>query len=85
MNSLSTVFLNDSIITDIEALCASDPEYLKARSEFYEIADRIEKLADPGLYDAFERSLWGYLNRTADLYYLYGLGLRQEVLQALSQ
>ena len=83
MNSLPSLFLNDTIDDEIEAFCASDPEYHKAKQGFYEIADQIEKLTDPSLYDAFEKSLWDYLYRTADLYYLYGLGLRQEVLQAI--
>lgn len=83
MNMLPSLFLNDTINTEIEAFCAGDPEFTKAQQEFYEITDQIEKLADPGLYDAFERSLWAYLYRTADLYYLYGLGLRQEILRTI--
>ena len=81
MNNLSSLFLNDTVDEEIEAFCASDPEYLKTKQEFYEIADQFEKLAGPGLYDVFEKSLWAYMYRTADLYYLYGLGLRQEILQ----
>lgn len=85
MSTLPSLFLNDTIVTEIEAFCADDPEYHKARQEFYEITDQFEKLADPSLYDAFEKSLWAYLYRTADLYYLYGLGLRQEILRALEK
>ena len=83
MNTLPSLFLNETVIENIEAFCASDPEYHKAKQGFYEIADQIEKLTDPSMYDAFEKSLWAYLYRTADLYYLYGLGLRQEFLQAI--
>ena len=83
MNTLSSLFLNDAIVAEIEAFCACDPEYHNARQEFYEIAGQIEKQTVPGLYDAFEKSLWAYLYRTADLYYLYGLGLRQEILRAM--
>ena len=83
MKTLPSLFLNDTVINEIEAFCASDPEYQEAKQGFYEIADQIEKLAEPDLYDAFEHSLWAYLYRTADLYYLYGLGLRQELLRAM--
>ena len=83
MNVLPSLFLNNTITNDIETFCAGDLEYHKARQRFYEIADQFEKLAGPGLYDAFEQSLWAYLYRTADLYYLYGLGLRQEILRNL--
>ena len=83
MNTLPSLFLNDTIDDEIEAFCASDPEFMHTKQEFYKITDQIETLASPDLYDAFEKGLWAYLYRTADLYYLYGLGLRQEVLQAI--
>ena len=83
MNTIQSLFLNDTINAEIEAFCASDPEFAKVKQEFYETANQIAELIAPGLYDAFEKSLWAYLYRTADLYYLYGLGLRQEVLQAI--
>ena len=85
MNAIQSLFLNDTINTEIEAFCAGDQEFTKAQQEFYEITDQFEKLADPSLYNAFEKSLWAYLYRTADLYYLYGLGLRQEILGALEK
>ena len=84
MNALPSLFLNDTIDAEIESFCASDPEFMRAKQEFYKITDQIETLASPDLYDAFEKGLWAYLYRTADLYYLYGLGFRQEVLQTLS-
>ena len=83
MNALPSLFLNDTIDAEIEAFCASDPKFAKAEQEFYEIANQIAKLVGPGLYDAFERGFSRYMNRTADLYYLYGLGLRQAVLQTI--
>ena len=83
MNTLPSLFLNETVIENIEEFCASDPELAKTKQGFYKIADQIEELAGPGLYDAFEKSLWAYLSRTADLYYLYGLGLRQEVLRTI--
>ena len=83
MNSLPSLFLNDTIVTEIETFCASDPEFMRTKQEFYKITDQIETLASPDLYDAFEKGLWAYLYRTADLYYLYGLGLRQEILQTI--
>lgn len=84
MNTLPSLFLNDTIVSEIETFCANDPEFVCAKQEFYRISDQIETLADPDLYDAFEKGLWAYLSRTADLYYLFGLGLRQEILQNLS-
>ena len=85
MNSLPSLFLNDTIVTEIEAFCASDPEFMRTKQEFYKITDQIETLASPDLYNAFEKGLWAYLYRTADLYYLYGLGLRQDILRAMNK
>ena len=85
MNMLPSLFLNDTIDAEIEAFCASDPEFAKIEQAFYETANQIAKLVGRDLYDTFEKGFVKYINRTADLYYLYGLGLRQEVLQALSQ
>ena len=83
MNTLPSLFLNNAIVTEIESFCASDPEFMRAQQEFNKITDQIETLASPDMYDAFEKGLWAYLYRTADLYYLYGLGLRQEILRTL--
>ena len=84
MNTLPTLFLkNDALDAEIEAFCASDSEFLKIRQEFYQTADEIAALVGSDRYDAFERNFGAYLCRTADLHYLYGLGLRQEILQAM--
>lgn len=84
MNTLSSLFLNDTVDAEIEAFCASDPEYLKTKQEFYETAEKIALRVGFDLYDAFEKSLGAYWTRASDLYYLYGLGFRQEVLRSLS-
>ena len=84
MNTLSSLFLNDTIDAEIEAFCASDPEFMKAEQDFEEIASQIAKLVGFDLYDAFERGFRKYINLASDLYYLFGLGLRQEILQNLS-
>ena len=83
MNSLPSLFLNDTIDAEIEAFCASDPEFAKAKQEFYKVSNQIAELVGRDLYNAFEKSLSAYWLRASDLYYLYGLGLRQEFLQAI--
>ena len=85
MNTLPSLFLNDTIDAEIEAFCAGDPEFVSAKEQFYSIANEIAKLAGRDLYDAFETSLGAYWTRASDLYYLYGLGLRQEILGALEK
>ncbi|RKI71047.1 hypothetical protein D7V91_01715 [bacterium 1xD42-67] len=83
MDAIQSLFLNDTVIDEIETFCANDPELVRRKQRFYSTADEIAKLAGHDLYDAFEKSLGDYLYRTADLYYLYGLGLRQEIFRTL--
>lgn len=84
MNAIMPLLLeNDALDAEIEAFCVSDPEYLKTKQEFYKTANEIAALVGFDLYDVFEKSFSAYLFRTADLYYLYGLGLRQDILQAI--
>jgi len=84
MNTVLRLFLENEAIDDrIEEFCNSDPEYLRAKQQFYEAEEELVKRIGLDLYDAFERSFSQYLYRTADLYYLFGLGFRQEVLRAM--
>ena len=85
MNTLPSLFLNDAIDAEIEAFCASDPKFVEAKQQFYAAAHEVKKLVGRDLYDALETSLGTYWNRASDLYYLYGLGLRQEILQVLEK
>lgn len=83
MNTLSALFLNDTIDAELEAFCAGDPAYAKAETEFYETAHIIAQQVGFDRYDAFERRFNAYLHRASDLYYLFGLGLRQEILEKI--
>lgn len=84
MNALPSLLLhNDDLEAQLESFCANDPEFASAKEQFYETANQIAHLVGFDLYDTFEKGFSQYLYRTADLYYLFGLGLRQEILQAL--
>ncbi|MEH2937609.1 hypothetical protein [Lawsonibacter sp. JLR.KK007] len=85
MNTLPSIFLNDTIDAEIEAFCASDPEFVQAEQDFKEIARQIAQLVGFDWYDAFEKRFTKYMYRTSDLYYLYGLGLRQDILRAMGK
>ena len=75
---------NPGLVEQIEAFCARDPAYIQARQAFYETAHQVAERTGFDLYDDFERRFITYMGRAADLYYLFGLGLRQEVLYALA-
>lgn len=84
MNTLPALFLeSEALDSELEAFCNNDPKYLQASQEFYEAAEEFSKHVSPDLYNTFEKRFNTYLFRTADLYYLYGLGLRQDILRAI--
>lgn len=83
-NNLKTLFLDNlELDNEIAAFLAQDPEFVRAEREFYAAAQEIAQAAGYEPYDRFERRLGRYLSRLSDLYYLFGLGLRQEILQAM--
>ena len=83
-DTLKMLFLDNPDIDEaIMKFCAQNPEYLKIKQAFYETAQEIAEIAGFDLYDRFERRFHLYLAQSNDIYYLYGLGLRQEVILAL--
>ncbi len=69
----------DELIRDF---CRTDPEYQRIKREFYEAAHEIQRRVGFDLYQEFEQRFHSYISSYADLHYLFGLGLRQEVLRA---
>lgn len=80
---METLFCTPELDSEIAAFLAQDPKFVQAEREFYEAAGEMAQLTGYDRYDLFERRLGAYLNRMSDLYYLFGLGLRQELLHAL--
>lgn len=74
---------NPNLEAQIAAFLNQDPEYIKAEREFYETAEKIAALAGFELYDRLEQRLGAYMARTGDLHYLFGLGLRQELIRTM--
>ena len=81
---INMLFLDNlNLEEQIEAFCEKSPEYQEVRRRFFEAAHEIAAIVDFQLYDRFETSFGQLLSCSNDLYYLFGLGLRQEVLKAL--
>ena len=81
---LKMLFVDNMDITEeIGKFCEQDPAFLKTEQEFYETAHEIAAVVGFELYSRFERRFRNYLTCYTDLYYLFGLGLRQEVISAL--
>ena len=84
LESVNMLFLdNPELVERIEAFCSQDPEYLKLRQEFYETAHEIAEIVGFEQYSKFESRFGLYISCVNDLYYRFGLGLRQGVFTAL--
>ena len=80
---MRTVFYeNPGIYNLIKDFCCTDPEYLQFKREFYESAQMIQDIVGFDLYEYFEDCFHIYMAKYAELHYLFGLGLRQEILRA---
>ena len=83
-DKLKMLFIDNPEIDEaIKEFCEQNPGYLKIKEEFYETAHEIAEIVGFDLYDRFEQRFGIYVARSSDIYYLFGLGLRQEVLAAL--
>ena len=83
-NTIRNLFLGDfDLDEELEAFCERNPEYRKTQQEFYAVAHEIAEMIGFEQYDRLERSFGSYLNCANDIHYLFGLGLRQELLSAL--
>ncbi len=82
---LSTLFLDNPYIPEqICAFCSQLPDFQQAEQE-YETAAAALRTRLGKEFDNFEEIFNWYLAQFANAYYLFGLGLRQEVLSALGK
>lgn len=82
---LAALFLDNPCIPEqIYTFCNQLPEFLEAEQN-YEASARVLRAKLGKEYDAFEEILNRYLAQYSKAYYLFGLGLRQELLSALER
>ena len=83
---LATLFLNNPYLPEqVYAFCNQLPEFRKAEQDYSTFAARLRTQLGSADFDDFEETLNWYLARYAHAYYLFGLGLRQEILSALGR
>ena len=74
---------NPHIAEQTCTFCKTLPEFQKAEQEFEAISAQVAEKLGWELYFDFENAQSWYMARLVNAYYLFGLGLRQEVLSAL--
>lgn len=82
---LQTLFLdNPEIPGEIAQFCDSLPEYVQAEREYNQAAQELMELIGYEQYARFEEALNWHLTCEIRAHYLFGLGLRRELLQELA-
>lgn len=75
---------NPHLPEQIYAFCNQLPEFLEAERAYEKESEKLRTQLGPDQFDAFDEILTQYLAQYVHAYYLFGLGLRQEVLSALA-
>ena len=82
---LQTLFLdNPEIPGEIASFCSSIPEYVQAEQEYNRVTAELMNLIGYEVYSEFESALTSHLSCEVRAYYLFGLGLRREILEGMA-
>ena len=82
---LQTLFLdNPEIPAEIARFCDSLPEYVQAEREYNRISRELMEFIGYERYSRFEEALNWHLAAENRAYYLFGLGLRRELLAQIA-
>lgn len=82
---LNTLFLDNPYLPEqVTAFCKTLPEYREAEQEYRAAERELEAQLGYEVLNRFDEAQSRYLARLVQAYYLFGLGLRQEVLSALA-
>ena len=81
---LNALFLDNPYIPEqVAAFCKTLPEYREAERAYREAEQELEDRLGYEVLNRFDEAQSRYMARLVQAYYLFGLGLRQEVLSAL--
>lgn len=84
-NILNTLFLDNPYLPErVAAFCETLPEYRAAEREYRAAERELEARLGYESFNRFDEAQSRYLARLVEAYYLFGLGLRQELLSALA-
>ena len=74
---------NPGLAGEVAKFCRTVPGYQAAEADFARQADQICRLVGPERYLPFEAAMNAQLAYEARAYYLFGLGLRRDLISAL--
>ncbi len=81
---LQTLFLdNPELSSCLRQFCKTLPEYAQAEQNLHAAAEELERTLGYEAYCQLEDTVNRYFGVLEKAYYLFGLGIRGEVLQAI--
>ena len=84
-HSMNKLFWENPYIHEkLYEFCKTIPEHEQAKQAYEALAEEIDRHMGRKFYLAYEQALNDYIVHELHAYYLFGLGLRQEVLSALN-
>ena len=72
------------VLESISKFLRTLPAYQAAQRDFYATAEQVREKAGPELFSRLEDQFLTYTNYEVLAYYAFGLGLREELVRALS-
>ena len=82
---LQTLFLdNPEIPGEIARFCDSLPEYVQAEQKYNEAARELLELVGYERFSRFESALNRHWSVEVRAHYLFGLGLKREIMESLA-
>jgi len=82
---LQTLFLdNPELADEIAHFCDGLPEYVQAERDFQQAAREVADLIGYEHYSRFEEAMTWHLSLENRAYYLFGLGLRRDILEGIA-
>ena len=87
MNNILNLLFQDNPELPREAakFCRTVPGYQQAEADFFRLAEEVRRLLGTDFYLAFEQAMNAHPAYEVRAHYLFGLGLRREVLDALGR
>ena len=83
-NILYTLFQdNPELPGEVYRFCKTLPDYCQAVRKFRGLSEQVAQLLGGELYSEFEESLFSLLAQETRAYYLFGLGLRRELMRGM--
>lgn len=83
---LHTLFLDNPYLPEeIAAFCDTLPEFREAEQDYQSAGQVIADRVGYETFNRFDEAQSHYIAQLSHAYYLFGLGLRQEVLSALER